>query len=206
MRNTKTLLIIFTLGLFLTSCQKDSDPPQENTNDKLFGTWNFIGMTASVKSSIIAGTVVDQEKMITSYPIIAQNPQGTVTIDSKNIKTSGLSYSFKTTVKTQFYVGGVLDFSDDSPFEGDMPASSASTTYKTVGTDSIHLESGLVAFDPAAGGGGAPNQTIPQDFKISWENDVLVLTSPIKFNTVQMINGYNAQVIVDASQVIRLKK
>ena len=206
MRNTKALLIILTLGLFLTSCQKDSDPPQENTNDKLIGTWNFIGMTASVKSSITAGTGVDQEKMITSYPIIAQNPKGTVTIDSKNIKTSGLSYSFKTNVNTQFYVGGILEDSYDSPFEDDMPSSSASTTYKTVGTDSIHLESGLVAFDPAAGGGGAPNQTIPQNFKISWENDVLVLTSPIKYNTVQMINGYNAQIIVDATQVIRLKK
>ncbi len=206
MRNTKTLLLILTLGLFLTSCQKDSNPPQENTNDKLFGTWNFIGMTASVKSSITAGTGADQEKMVTSYPIIAQNPKGTVTIDSKNIKTSGLSYSFTTSVKTQFYLGGILEDSDDLPFEGDMPASSASTTYKTVGADSIHLESGFIAFDPAAGGGGAPNQTIPQDFKISWENDVLVLTSPIKYNTFQMINGYNAHIIVDATQVIRLKK
>ena len=142
--------------------------------------------------------------MITSYPIIAQNPTGTVTIDSKNIKTSGLSYSFKTNVKSQFYVGGILEDSDDSPFEGDMPSSSASTTYKTVGTDSIHLESGLIAFDPAAGGGG-PNQTIPQDFKISWENDVLILTSPIKYNTVQMINGYNAQIVIDANNN-RLKK
>jgi hypothetical protein len=205
MRNFKTLLIILTLGLFLTSCQKDSDPP-ENTNDKLFGTWNFIGMTASLKSSITAGTGADEEKIITSYPIIAQNPKGTVTIDSKNFKTSGLSYSFETNVKTQFYKGGILVDSDDSPFEGDIPASSASTTYKTVGTDSIHLESGLIAFDPAAGGGGAPNQTISQDFKISWENDVLILSSPIKYNTVQMINGHNAQVIIDATQVVRLKK
>lgn len=206
MRNAKALLLILTCGLFLSSCQKDSDPPQENTNEKLFGTWNFIGMTASVKSSITAGTGADQERMVTSYPIIAQNPKGTITIDSKNIKSSGLSYSFKTSVQTQFYVGGVLEDSDDSPFEGDIPSSSASTTYKTVGTDSIHLESGLIVFDPASGGGGTPNQTIPQDFKISWDNDVLVLSSPIKYNTVEVINGHNAQIIVEATQVVRLKK
>ena len=35
MRNTKALLITLTLGLFLTSCQKDSDLPQGNANEKI---------------------------------------------------------------------------------------------------------------------------------------------------------------------------
>ena len=206
MKLTKALLVILALGLFLTSCQKDSDPVA-NTNDKLFGTWNFIGMTASVKNTIVAGTGVDQEKMITSYPITAANPTGTVTIDSKNIKTSGISYSFETTVKSQFYLGGSLEDTFDDPFEGTMPASSATTTYKTVGTDSIHLESGLITFDQTAGGmSGIPQQTIPQDFKISWENDVLVLTFAITHNMMQVINGFDAQVQIQATQVIRLKK
>lgn len=205
MKLTKTLLVILTLGLFLTSCKKDSDPV-ENTNDKLFGTWNFIGMTASVKTTTVAGSGADQEKIITSYPLTATDPKGTVTIDSKNFKTSGITYSFKTTVKSQYYLGGDLEDTYDDPFEGIMPASSATTTYKTMGTDSVHLESGLISFDPGGGMSGVPQQTIPQDFKISWENDVLVLTSAMNHSMAQVINGFNAQIKIEATQVVRLKK
>ncbi|RZK46340.1 MAG: hypothetical protein EOO94_02945 [Pedobacter sp.] len=99
-------------------------------------------------------------------------------------------------------MGGVLDDSDEMPFEGDAPASSATTTYSNFATDSVHLNSGLISFEAA----GATRQTMPQDFKISWENDVLVLTSPIAYSGIQPVNGGTAQVLIQGTQVIRLKK
>jgi hypothetical protein len=208
MKTIKALLVGLSVGLFLVSCQKESDPPQENKNDKIFGTWNFVGMNATIQHTMVAGVGASQEKLITSYPVVAEEPKGTVTIDATTFKSNGIGYSYKTIVKTQYYMGNVLQYSDDNPREGAMAPSNASTKYTMVGSDSMRLESGVLSFDAAiTGGSAAPNQTIPQGLKISWENDVLVLSTPIVFSGTQPVpGGTTAQLSIQGTQVIRLKK
>jgi hypothetical protein len=206
MRTFNHLLFLLGLGLLLTSCQKENDeaPP---SNDKLLGTWNVIAMNAQVKHMLVAGTGAEQEKLVTSYPISALNPKGTITFDATTLRTNGFSYSYKTIVRTEYYLGNALVFDEDVPQEGDIPPSNATTNYSIVAADSILLETGLISFDPAAGGTGGTNQTPPQGFKISWDNDVLVLTSRLNYAGTQPIaGGGTAQVLIDGVQILRLKK
>ena len=202
---TRTLLFFLAISAIFSSCQKDNDDLAPNTNEKLFGTWNFVGMKATVKTSTIMGSGVDQEKAISSYTFDAQNPVGTVTIDPLNFKTSGISYFFDANIFTEMYIGGVLFDSFDTPYQMTMPPSSATTTYKAIGADSVHVHSGFLSFDPAADG-GSPTATIPQGFKISWDNDILVLHSVVSHSMTQNTGGINAQIRIDGSQIVRLKK
>ncbi len=201
---TRTLLFLLAVSAVFSSCQKDNDVP--NTNEKLFGTWNFVGMKATVGTSTTAGSGIDEQKVISSYSFDADNTVGTVTIDPLNFTTSGIGYSFDANINTEMYMGGVLFDTYDSPFQSTLPPSNATTTYTAIGTDSIHLQSGFLSFDPAAGGSGTPTATIPQGFRISWDNDILVLSSDVSHNMNQNTGGGSVQVKVTATQIVRLKK
>ena len=139
MKTIKALLLTLSLGLFFASCQKESDPPQDNKNDKIIGTWNFVGMNATIKHTLVAGVGAGREELITSYPVVAEAPKGTVTIDATTFNSSGIAYSYKTTVNTQYYIGNVLQYAHDVPQEGDMAPSNASTKYTMHGSDSMRL-------------------------------------------------------------------
>ncbi len=201
---TRTLLFLLAVTAVFSSCQKDNDVP--NKNEKLFGTWNFVGMKATIGTSTIIGSGSDQEKVISSYSFDAENTVGSVTIDALNFTTSGIGYSFDTDIHTEMYTGGVLFDTFDSPFQMTLPLSNAKTTYTAIGTDSIHLQSGFLSFDPASGGSGTPTATIPQGFRISWDNDILVLHSDVIHDLNQNAGGMNTQVKVNATQIIRLEK
>ena len=174
---TRTLLFLLAVTAIFSSCQKENDVP--NTNEKLLGTWNFVGMKATVGTSTTVGSGIDEQKVTSFYSFDADNTVGSVTIDPLNFTTSGIGYSFDAVIRSEMYMGGVLFDSFDSPFQMTLPLSNAKTTYTAIGTDSIHLQSGFLSFDPASGGSGAQTATIPQGFRISWDNDILVLHSDI---------------------------
>lgn len=206
MKTIKTLLTILTAGLVFSSCQKESSLQNGSGNDKIFGTWNLIDMTASMKTTTIAGTGATQEKMISSYDVTAINPVGKITIDANKFVTSGVGYSMNTEMLTEMYIGGVFFDSFEIPLEMTMPSSNASTTYTAIGSDSVYLQSGLISFEAAGTGTGSSMTTQPQGFKISWQNDTMVLKSVMVHNMTQTINGVSAQVAVNANQTVKLKK
>ena len=209
MIKAKTLFWICAIGSFLVSCQKEASFQEDsvnNTNSAILGKWNFVGMVANFRSTIKAGIGPAEEKIISSYGFVSQNNTGTVTIDNKNITSTALGYSIDTVVNTEFYLGGVLFDDIETDIEMDMPLSNGSTKYKAIGTDSLYFESGFVTLDPSGGGTGIPSATIPTGSKISWLNDTLILKTVVSNSSVQNINGVDAQVITNISQIVKLKK
>ena len=202
MRN-RILPLILALVVVFTSCQKEAGN-QPNKNDKLFGTWDFLSLEATVKSTTISGSGTSEQKSVSSYAFDAENPTGTIAFDAVNIKTNELGYSVHTDVFNDLYIGGTLFDSFDMPLDMTMPKSSATTTYKAIGTDSIYLQSGFIMFDPASG--GTSQATLPQGFKLSWENDILVMKSIISNNMTQDVGGVKAEVKFEGTQLVRLKK
>ena len=197
----KALLLVGGIAALFTACQKEA-PVAGNTNDKILGTWKFAGMTATRKSTIVAGTGINEEKVITYYGFHSKNNVGTVTIDAANFTSTGLGYSFDTLVSTQLYLGGVLFDSFDDDFSFDMPLTSAVAPYKAVGTDSVYFASGFISIDPDA----SPTATVPSGSKISWSGDTLMLKTLYVGTRNQVINGVNAKVTDDISQLVKLKK
>jgi hypothetical protein len=201
LKNLKPILLVVGITTLFTACQKESaDKPA--TNDQILGTWKFVGMTATRKSTIVAGTGANEEKIITYYGAHTKNNAGTITLDATNITSANLTYSMDTVVNSKFYLGGVLvdEFDDDFTFI--LPLSSGVAPYKAVGTDSLYFSSGFMSIDPNS----TPTATLPGGARISWSGDTLMLKSLYVGTRNQVINGVNARVSDDIYQLVKLKK
>jgi len=214
--NIKHLFLIFAFGGFLVSCQKEVDlqnltHPQPgggnggSNNYNIIGNWNFVGMTAITKTTITAGTGIDQEKIISSYGFISQKNKGTITIDASKFTSAGLGYSIDTVVKTEIYLGGILFDSLETDFKIDMPLSSGSVAYKAIGTDSIYFDSGFITLQ-SPDSTGIPGATTAAGYIISWLSDTLVMKMQQSNSSIQDVNGVNAQVANNISQIVKLKR
>lgn len=209
MRKIKTLFLICAIGSFLVSCKKEADlqdqAGQGNGNNSITGKWNFLGMTVLVKTSITAGSGGQQEKLITSYGYNSENNVGTVVIDASHFTMTGIGYSVDTTVNEEFYENGILTDFYQTPFQTIIPPYNASVPYKAIGTDSMFFQSGFISFDPTVTG-GVPVATTAIGSKLSWSNDTLLLKTLYSDASIQNVNGINAQVVTNLSQVVKLKK
>jgi hypothetical protein len=205
---TKTLLLILLTGVILSSCQKENDLDRGNgVNEKIMGTWNFVGMKADLSTSITAGSGLDEETMLSNYSFTSTNNTGTITFDATKCTSTGLAYSYNTIVNFEMYSGGVLFDSFETPMIGDMPTSHGSTEYKTLGEDSLRFEKGFAVLEaPASQGGPVTHATTPANIGISWARDTLILTDHVIQIQNQIINGVNARVTNNVLQVVKLKK
>jgi hypothetical protein len=203
---TKLLLAGFATALFLTSCQKESSEQQANTNNKLIGTWKTVGLDVSMKNTAVNGSGATQEKLVSSYSFKGTNVTGTVVIDSKKMTSTSVAYSYSMIVNTEMYLGGVLFDSFQTPYSGTMPPSGGFTNYTVLSEDSLRLEGGFVGFDATAGVGGTSTPTVPSTCGVSWKGDTLVLRAVVTQNTMQVINGVNAQVKAEVDQTVYMKK
>ncbi len=212
----KPLFLICAIAVFIVSCRKEvnlqdlTNPPPgggsgSGNNNSIIGKWNFVGMTAHSKTTITAGTGIDEEKIISSYGFISQQNKGTITIDASKFTSAGIGYSIDTVVNTEMYLGGVLFDTLETDFQIDMPLSSGSVAYQAIGTDSIYFESGFITLEPS-GGAGTPTATTPAGYKISWLSDTLVLKMQQSKASIQNVNGVQAQVVNNISQMVKLKK
>ena len=212
MKNKKSLFVICITAIIFSSCQKEvdlqdlTDPSGgSNSNNSIIGKWNFVGMTADLKSTTTAGSGMDEEKVVSSYAFISYNNKGTVTIDASKFTSDGIGYSVDTVINTQLYLGGDLFDSFETDFQIDMPLSSGSVVYKAVGSDSLYFANGFITLDPSAGAGG-PMATIPSGSKISWSGDTLVLKTVLVENHTQSVNGVTANISSNVLQIVKLKK
>jgi len=211
LKDFKTLLIAIVISTLFTACQKEVDfqditnnpsPGGGTTNNSIIGTWNFVGMFASTRSLVVAGTGPAEEKAVTSYGFISEKNVGTVTINAATITSAGVGYSIDTVVTTEYYLGGVLIDSFNTDFAFDMPVSSAVAPYKAVGNDSIYFAGGFLTLDPSAG----VTPTAAAGSKISWSGDTLLLKTVVVENRTESVNGVAATISNNISQVVKLKK
>jgi hypothetical protein len=207
----ETLFLIVGMATLFTACQKEVDlqdittnpPPGGGTNNNsIIGTWNFVGMVASTKSTLVAGTGVDEEKITTSYGFISKNNKGTVTINASNFTSAAVGYSIDTVVTTVFYLGGDLIDSVDTDFTFTMPLSSGTVPYKAIGNDSLYFSSGFISLDPKA----SPTATVASGSKITWAGDTLILKTIYANTQDQVVNGVIAKRSDYISQLVKLKK
>lgn len=197
-------LIPTLFAFFLTSCQKEAGFQDQNTTSKksIIGDYDFVAMWAS---TITTQTVVDGSDTYKSIMAAAYNTKdnkGSIKITADQFISTNVSYSIDTVIHVKDYENGVLVFDEDLPWIFDIPASSATTTYKLVGTDSLSATS-LVP-NPGGGTGGAT--TGADGVKFSWSGDTLVVKS--RFQMVQTDNqaGIRSNLVNDGNVICKYKK
>lgn len=204
MKMSKLLLLTSIVATLLISCQKEVDFQNQDGNGgpiSIIGDYDFLGSTVETKVTVTSNSTGTEEKIITTSDYITQNNTGTVSITATTITTSNLSYSINDTAFSKMYLGGVLVNSIDAPMVYALPATGSTTNYQTISSDSIYMSNGVISGGPSAG-----SPALPIGARISWSGGDLLMKMSFSLTTMQDIGGVMAQVVTEATQIVRLKK
>jgi hypothetical protein len=130
------LLSLFALVIAVfVSCSKDDGT--DVSREDILGTWSFVQMSVSTESLIEATTTGYSEKVVTTSNYVSANNRGTITLTANEFITNGISYDASIDAVTHFFEDGILVDSIALSQDVSIPSSSARTTYRLVGADSI---------------------------------------------------------------------
>lgn len=168
MTRIKLLFPIAIFCLFLISCSKEksvdsSTDGSGSGSNSLLGNWKLVGINVKTKAIVEMEDAGIDIKTITYSDYDTKDNQGTMKITSDKMEMLDWGYSVDDVAIGYYYEDNVLIDSMEFPLVATTPASSSTITYKLIGADSIHYESGA-----ASGQDGAR-------YKI--ENDMLIITS-----------------------------
>lgn len=135
MKNMSLFALFAVVTAAFISCSKDDG--SEVTREDLLGTWNFAQMSVGTESLIEATEPGYSEKVVTSSNYITSNNRGTITLTANEFITNGIAYDASIYAVTHFFEDGILIDSIVMPQDISVPSSSARTTYRLVGSDSI---------------------------------------------------------------------
>lgn len=158
-----TFLFFFSVILF-TSCKKDSN----ETPNVITGSYKFIHLSASTVSAVSymeAGTL---QRAVTYSEYTTKSNTGSLEIDGRNMKSTGLSYAVDTITRTDYYEDNEWIDSFETPFKVNIPASDGTTGYKIITGDSIYVTNGSMF------SGGTTTSVEPTGMKYRIEGDKLI--------------------------------
>jgi hypothetical protein len=146
----KPLLILTpVLCIFMISaCSKSN---KNNDSQGLVGTWNLIGITATINIYASEG----QGVIMSGYPtFVTKNNTGSMTFAKDSMRASGIGYSVDTSFVAYFYYGGSIYDSSMQALNYTVPPTSSTSKYTLIGSDSIYMPSGgiLTALDSSSKG------------------------------------------------------
>jgi hypothetical protein len=208
MKAFKSALLLAACASTLVSCSNNDDTNNDVKNP-LEGTYAFVGMKANTYAEVEQHYSDDDMvlKTITTSNYDADEPSGTVTVDASKFNSDKIAYSINTTVLGTTYMNGELSGNSNLPWNYDMPASSGTSGYKLIGTDSINFAGGFVT-SPVFG--EDPQPSVGGGAKYKWEGDTLVISSELKVldTTTMTEQGLTVTIYSDmrSTQIMRLKK
>jgi hypothetical protein len=197
MRNFTQLIAFCSLLLALASCGKEKSVDTLSTtpggssgngngngngsgsgsgggtsNGSEVGNWKFITMHAITSETIEFSMGSDAIKLVTTSDYTTDNNSGNVKFDGTTMFTNDVAFSVNSTAKTAMYTNGVLLTSQNAPFAATMPATTSTTNYKKIATDSLYFAAGVMS-------GLDPNGSVttkPGGYKLKWDGDKMYMT------------------------------
>ena len=208
---TSAVLLLFSLIIVFTSCEKEVNYAISNSPDNSGGTGNtnniegdydFVGLVAHTESTITVSQAGQELKAITVSDYSTQSNVGTVTITTNQFISTGLGYSIDTIMNAKTYDNNVLVDDSNFPFVMSVPPTSSTSPYARNSTDSITVTGAIgVAPDPS---GNAP--TGPVGVKLSWSGDTLLLHVNTSFTQTTTQGGVPATIVGSLNGITKLKK
>jgi len=173
-----------------------------SNNSSITGDWNFVGMSAHTYSSVTVVEGGDQLKSVTVSDYNTKNNSGTVKITSTQFISTNLAYSIDTIMNVKTYLNGSLFDDTDLPYVFSAPASSSTSNYTKINSDSITIVGAFGA--PSGPSGSIP--TGPVGVKISWAGDTLLLKVASSFTQTITQGGVPATLIGSVTGITKLKR
>jgi hypothetical protein len=208
MKKRLWLLNVFFLILVLSSCQKELSFNEAETNNGnspghtvLSGNWKFTGATAEGQST---AELTDLPGFLTvsSMNYTTSNNNGTLKIEATKMSYTGFSYTATGAMEIAIYQGGSLLSSQSLPLSFNIPASSSSSDYKQIGSDSLYfVGGGLISI---GGVGDVSQQAGGAKFKI--ENGKLTISAIINESTIETVSGFEQKTTTTKKATLTFQK
>jgi hypothetical protein len=216
---TATRLLLLSLVIFFTACEKEVDYATDNTSgtggtggnggtgntnstSNIEGEYDFVGMTAHTVSSITVEASGSEIRAVTTSDYVTRENTGTMKITSDQFISTNLAYSIDTVVNVKTYLDNVLFDDSDVPYAQSAPPSSTTTPYVRNSADSITATGAMgIPSDPS---GAIP--TGQAGFKLSWSGDTLLLKLNTSFNQSVSQNGVPGTMLASINGTLKLKK
>lgn len=184
----------FVLLLATVSCKKSNSG---STGASLSGTWNFVGLVAQTSATVDQVYGGDDYKDVTVSNYTTTNNGGTITFNGGVATETNLTYEANFTALESTYFDGQLINSTSSPFDITIPATSGSTKYQQIGSDSLYFAAGgIFTMGPTAG-----TQTPSQGSTFTIHGDTLAMTTSIHQVVNQDFGGVPATETEDAFEI-----
>ena len=188
MRNIRATLPLLLLAFVLFSCQKElsfEKSSSDNNSPSILGNWKFIELNVAVKSGSTFDNYGVPGRMEAFYTATTQNNTGLLTVTTDKMKTTDLGYTLTAEVKMVTYLGGnPVDPPLYEQLYFAVPASSASSDYQQVGSDSLYFPNGSIFDIPDTNGQPPPGASDPSGARFTITGDTLILQSAINKSTI----------------------
>jgi len=210
---TATKLLLLSLIIVFTACQKEIDYATSNNSGGTGGTggtnntsniegdYDFVNMAAHTESSVTVDASGIQVKAVTVSDYVTRSNTGTMKITADQLISTNLGYSIDTIINVKTYMDNVLFDDSDVPFTGTTPPSSSTSTYVRNSADSITVTGAIGVADPS---GVTP--TGPVGVKLSWSGDTLLLKINSNFTQSVSQGGVPGTMVGSVNGTLRLKK
>jgi hypothetical protein len=197
----KLPLLPLLLLVTAVSCKK-SNSSTAGTGNTLNGSWNLIEIVAHTRSAVDQVYGGDDYEDVTVSDYTTTKNGGTITFASAVAATTGITYEASSIALDSSYLDGQLVGIVNAPFDVTIPATSGSSKYQQIGSDSLYFSAGSV-FSMGTSGG---TQTTPTGSTFTIHGDTLAITTRIHQVASQNIGGVPASQTDDALEIAYLKK
>jgi hypothetical protein len=202
MNRSKLLLIVSTLLITCTACQKELHFEDSNSTGSEIGAWKFISMQSIMNVTFEGEQNGLDMKVVTTSDYTTIDNGGTITFDSSQMTTAGLTYSINAMAKAVIYVAGIPVNNTDIPLTGTVPPTDDTGNYEKFGADSMYVQSdALAVIDPS---GVLQNSGL--GFKLKWNGNQMTMTTRVQATTDEEYMGIPVKANADITAVFTLEK
>jgi len=190
--------------VFVAACRKNTSTPG-GSSGQLVGNYAFLYLTTNInvnESATILGQTASAT-IIGGYK--SQQNTGTVSFTADSAIGNGIGYSYDTTMMVVENLPGAGADTTYQRLSDTVPATSSSSKYQIIGTDSVYFPGGVLGTGGALA--GAPVAVAPPTGgHFSFVGDTLIITTRINTTYPDNTFGVPATAVANVNATIKLLK
>ena len=190
--------------LLVVACSKNKSNPGGQTG-QLVGNYTFLYLTTNINANESVSFAGQTASVVLVGGYKTQQNTGTVVFTTDSTIGKGIGYSFDTTAMVIKNLPGAGPDTTYQQLSDTVAATSSTSAYTIIGTDSIYFPGGVVGAGNALAGSPIPVAP-PTGGHFSISGDTLIITT--KINTTYPDNslGVPATVVANVNATIKLLK
>ena len=192
--------------LLLAACSKNTSQPNGNTGStQLVGNYKFLYMTTNINVTESASYLGQTVSVLILSGYKTQQNTGTVVFTADSSTGNGIGYSYDTTAMVIQSSPGLPTDTTVQALKGSVPATSSTSKYSVIGTDSVYFPGGVLGTGGITTGTSAAIAP-PTGGHFAIKGDTLTITTKINQTYPDNINGVPTTATAAVSATIILLK